>query len=146
MNRLDSSSPLTAERLRNAGRDAQRHAAVSAAALVARVADLGQAVVGQALELLNQGALDDVPRDQLAALVEELDEIAWSIQEAEEGNASDDYMAAFGRARAAAAVLFAADTDAETAALEAVYEAGSVAFDDAAVEAAVDHALNLHGA
>jgi hypothetical protein len=143
MNRLDTSSPLLAARLRNADRRSQRQAAIAAAALAARVAQLDQASVRQALDLLDQHALDQVPRDQLASLVDELDEIAWSIQEAEDegSSAGAEYLSAFGRARAAAAVLFAADPDPEIAALEAVYEAGSATADDSAVIAVVEEAL-----
>jgi hypothetical protein len=83
-----------------------------------------------------------VPRDQLASLVDELDEIAWSIQEAvDEGSSGTEYLSAFGRARAVAAVLYATDPDPEIAALEAVYEAGSATADDLAVIAVVEEAL-----
>ena len=58
------------------------------------------------------------------------------------GSASDaDYFVAFGQARAVASILYAAELDAEMAALEAVYEASVVTSDSSALFAAVEAAL-----
>lgn len=64
-------------------------------------------------------------RDALMALVDELDESAWDLQdEVDAGRApQQEYLDAFSRARAASTVWFALDSDALQSALEALYEA-----------------------
>jgi hypothetical protein len=72
---------------------------------------------------LNDGPCGESPaRAGLAALVKELDEAAWRLQE-QDPNADAAYLAAFRRARAASALWFALDCDPMTAAKEATYEA-----------------------
>jgi aminopeptidase N len=75
-------------------------------------------------------------RAALKALVDELDEAAWNMQDEVEAGQADqaDYLAAFGRARAAMALWFALDGDPLEAAMEAAYEA----------EAATDERLLRH--
>jgi hypothetical protein len=74
-------------------------------------------------------------RDSLKALVDELDERAWDIQDlADDGNATQEqYLEAFALARAASAVWFALDGDALQSALECVYEAQAAKGDLAGV-------------
>lgn len=143
MNRLESSAPALASRLQGAEQQSQRSVAVAAASWAAGVAHLDQASVINAIDLLRQGFHERVARNDLAELVEELDDVAWLVQDAvEAGSASSaDYLTAFGRARAAAAVLFAAEPDSEVAALEATYEASVVLADNSALFAAVEAAL-----
>jgi hypothetical protein len=71
-------------------------------------------------------------------LVNELDAVAWDLQEkAEVGTVPyQAYNAAFRRARAAASISFALGSDALSAALEAVYEAHAATADLHAVQAA----------
>jgi hypothetical protein len=61
----------------------------------------------------------------LSALVDELDETAYALEDcAEDGNACEDaYLWAFQRARAASALLWTLHADARTAADNALYEA-----------------------
>ncbi len=143
MNRLETCAPELASKLRGADQKRQRLAAVAAASWAAGVAHLDQASVLNAIDLLREGTHEQVDRDDLARLVEELDEVAWSVQDAvEAGSASgDDYLTAVGRARAAASVLFAAESDAEVAGLEATYEASVVVADGSVLFAIVDTAL-----
>jgi hypothetical protein len=72
-------------------------------------------------------------------LADELDNIAWELQEQSEIGAVPDeaYRAAFGRARAASSVGFALGSNALSAALDAVYEAHAATDDLAAVRAVV---------
>jgi hypothetical protein len=81
-------------------------------------------LIREALVQLRTGLPDETMKTEIAALVESLDERYFDLQEA-----GRDPLAAFGRARAANAVLFAVDPDPFVAAAEAVYEA-SVATDD----------------
>ena len=73
-------------------------------------------------------------------LVDELDVIAWDIQDEAESEASapnEVYVTAFRRARAASSVRFALAPNALAAALEATYEAHAATHDLDAVRAAV---------
>jgi hypothetical protein len=75
----------------------------------------------------------------MQALVDELDEAAWEIQERVHSGRlpKDEYLQAFRKARAASAVAFALEPDPRTAALEAVCEAQSAAGDLSPVSAVV---------
>lgn len=75
--------------------------------------------VDAALARLAAGQWGDGPaRDELRALVDELDEAAWDAQDA----GRPDYLPSFARARAAGALDYALDADPLLAALEAAYE------------------------
>jgi len=143
MNRLETRAPELASKLRSADQQRQRSAAVAAASWAVGVAGIDQADAATAVRLLSEGAHGQVDRNSLARLVEELDEVAWSVQDAvETGSGSDaDYLVAFGQARAVASVLFAAEPDAELAALEAIYEASVVTSDSSTLFVAVEAAL-----
>ena len=87
--------------------------------------DLSSPTVDAALSALREGRIGTSPeRDALSALVDELDEIAWDIQDATElGDATESsYGEAFARARAASAVLSALDADPFRAAADSLYE------------------------
>jgi hypothetical protein len=88
-----------------------------------------------------------VAREALRALVEELDEAGWDLQDQiEEGAASDDdYLRAFGQARAASALYEATGNDAHLAALEAVYEARMVVGDPGEIRSTIIAALDGQG-
>jgi hypothetical protein len=81
--------------------------------------------------LRDGGQSSAAERSGVQQLTEELDEIAWDVQDmTEAGTASlQDYSTAFRRARAAASVGFALGPDSLSAALEAVYEARAAAGD-----------------
>lgn len=145
MSRLDSSAPSLAQRLRSVDEPTQRTAATAAAAWAAVAAELDQAAVTTAVELLQRSEHLRIQQGELVTLVEELDGAAWSLRESEDDGISSQeaYVAAFGRARAVAAVLFAADPDSEVAALEATYEASVVAGDSSTLVAHVQAALDM---
>jgi hypothetical protein len=88
-----------------------------------------------------------VAREALRALVDELDEGGWNLQDqVEEGNASnDDYLRAFGKARAASALYEATGEDPHLAALEAVYEAWMVVDDPGELRSIVVAVLDGQG-
>jgi hypothetical protein len=78
------------------------------------------------------GATDTTVRTELDALVCELDQRAWDIQdEIEQGRATEEeYLHAFDRARVAAAAFWALDSNPAVAALESAYEAHMVLPDE----------------
>lgn len=69
-------------------------------------------------------AADELKGQAAGDAAARLDEVAWSLQEELESGAGDEqaYLGAFSRARAAWAMAFAADSDANRAVLEAAYE------------------------
>jgi len=76
--------------------------------------------------VLAEGRYGEVPeRRAVLDLVDELDEVAWDIQaRVEAGTALEaDYLRAFERARAAAALGFAFEVDSRVAGRQALYEA-----------------------
>jgi hypothetical protein len=88
-------------------------------------ADLSSPIVDAALSALREGRFGSSPeRDALSALVDELDEIAWDIQDATElvDATESSYGKAFARSRAASAVLSALDADPFRAAADSLYE------------------------
>lgn len=144
MYRLENSASELAARLRDAPPAVQRSAARVAASWAIEVARVDQPTVEDALNRLARQEDASALRDLLGVLVQELDEVAWSLQDAADvGSASvEDYLLAFGRARAVNAVLFACDPKPEAAALEATYEASVVAADDGPLLAAVEDCLS----
>ena len=82
-----------------------------------------------ALAILQSDRSDEAAvRAGVETLVQELDEVAWDIQDKlDSGEGTyDQYSRAFDRARAAAAAYWALDSDPEVAALESAYEASIV--------------------
>jgi hypothetical protein len=121
-----------------------RQAAAGAVHLAVTRTGLAAPPLNAALAALREGRFgDSTERSAVLRLADELDEIAWDLQErSDAGTGSRDaYLAAFGRARAAAAVGFALDADTLMAALEAVYEAQAAVGDLGAIRAAVGPAL-----
>jgi hypothetical protein len=97
------------------------------------------------LVALGSGAFGDTPeRSAVLRLVDELDEIAWDVQDKAEASEATQqaYLAAFAKARAAASVGFALDSDALNAALEAIYETQAAVADLNAVREMVGAALD----
>lgn len=99
----------------------------------------------RAVEALSAGRLGDgAERSAVLALVEELDEAAWDLQDRVEAGTADhaDYLREFARARAAAAVGFAFDRDALVASSEGLYEAFHAVGDASSLRRAVLGALD----
>ena len=146
MSRLESSLPLLAAKIRESDERGQRRVAIAVASWATGVAHLDDVTERRsALALLRRGQIDQILLDELFQFVEQLDEAAWSIHDAvAAGKASrDDYVAAFGRARAAAAVLFACDSNSASAALESTYEASVVVSEVDTLRLVVEDALGV---
>ncbi len=121
-----------------------RLVAASAAGLAVERVRLSDPRLEAALGALREGRLGDTSeRAGVQCLAREIDEIAWDAQErAENGDGSrETYVIAFRKARAAAAVGFALEADALTAALGAVYEAHAAVKDLQALRSVVITAL-----
>ena len=103
-----------------------RLVAASGAGLAVERVCLSDPRLEAALGALREGRLGDTSeRTGVQCLAREIDEMAWDAQERAEagGGSREAYVIAFRKARAAAAVGFALEADALTAALEAVCEA-----------------------
>ena len=143
ISRLSSIAPGLAERLE--GQEPERLRVVAAKAAALAVLDTGMsAILSGGLVALRDGRFgNSADRAGVLRLVDELDAAAWDLQEQSENDAGspEAYLSAFRRARAAAAVGFALDSDAVTAALESVYEAEAAVSDPEAVVAVAEAAL-----
>jgi hypothetical protein len=141
--RLQTADPDLVDELRAASPTAQRRAARAAAETAVQHTGVNSPILDLVLPRLGDATPDTNLRTQVAALVEELDERAWAIQDQVEAGAQTqhDYLTAFAAARAAAAVLAALDTDPEQAALESAYEAQAATADITPVHDAVHAAL-----
>lgn len=125
--RLGSSRPALAEAIRRADGGAQRDVTVRAVDAAIASARLDDPLIADALRFLRAGAAGPFAghRD-LVELAADLDDVALDMGDDSETGAEQyppGYLEAFGRARAAQAVVDAMDDDPCTAALEAVYEA-----------------------
>jgi hypothetical protein len=121
-----------------------RRAAADVVHLAVQRTELIDPILDAALAALRDGKYGDTyERSAVQHLTGELDVIAWETQKsAEEANSSmQPYYAAFVRARAAASVKCALDSDALNAALEAVYEAQAAVNDLTIIRTVVDAAL-----
>jgi hypothetical protein len=126
MTRLETVSSDLVEKLRHSAASKQRAAALAACRFAVSKADVAQVAAAEALETIQKsGTLSGQQKAALDALVAQLDEEYFQLQEAaEEGRAStDDYLKVFGQARAVAALTFAGGDDPFDAATEAIYEA-----------------------
>jgi hypothetical protein len=144
ISRLSSVAPDLVARLEQLLPDPLRRAAASAAILAVERTQLADQRLDAALAALHDGRFGDTAeRSGVQHLTDELDQIAWDAQEkADSGLVSrQTYSAAFRRARAAASVGFALDSDALNAALEAVYEAKAAVADLDLVRSVVGAAL-----
>lgn len=133
--RLQTADPDLVAQLRAASPDAQRRAAYAAAETAVAHTRLDQSVVSRAVDRMRANSRPIELRDELSHVVGDLDELAWDRQEqVDTGVASrDEYLRAFGAARAAAAVLAALDDDPVAAALESAYEAQAATGDIAPI-------------
>jgi plasmid stabilization system protein ParE len=114
-----------ATRLLDATEPLQRNATVAAAVAAVRAARLSRPLLEDSLDELVRHRYGGPGRDEIERLVQDLDERAWSIQSTGEGGGADsvEYLRAFRKARAAAAVKMALGTNARTAVSETVFEA-----------------------
>jgi len=140
MKRLDILSTQLAAALRQAPEERQRAASLTACEFAVQRTGVESPIVEGALQMLRDSK--PFPPDHkvaLEALAGRLDDEYFGLQEAvEEGRATvDDYMRAFGQARAVTALSFAANRDAYEAAYEAIYEAASATDDKEELVAAV---------
>jgi hypothetical protein len=144
ISRLSTVAPDLAGRLEKQSPERLKIVAANAANLAVTRTQLADPRLDVALASLRDGGTDNTAeRYGVQQLTNELDEIAWNAQEmAETGAASrEEYSAAFRRARAAASVDFALDSDALSAALEAVYEAQAAVADLEAMRVVVNAVL-----
>lgn len=132
-------SPELADRLRGTGEDTLRRVAATVGGLAAKSMSLTDPRLERALSELAQQRAERNGRDEVEALVQELDEQAWKIQARVHSGRlqEDEYLRAFRKARAASSVAFAMDPDPQTAAMEAVYEAQAAVGGIGPVKAAV---------
>jgi len=126
--RLSLVAPDLAESLIALERSRARAVAVACANWAAGVTGLRETLVVEVLRELQSDRLPSQGEIQeLEDLTDQLDEMAWDIQEKDEQHGglgdSTQYLQAFRRARACAAVLAATSSDPDAAALDAAYEA-----------------------
>jgi hypothetical protein len=134
-----------ATRLLNATEQRQRNVAIAAAVAAYRGARLSKPLLEETIDDLVNQRYGGPQRDQVERLELELDEHAWTLQEQIEsgGAGREEYDGAFRRARAAGAMKMALDTDARTAAAEAVYEASQAVADPGRFAQLLDAVLDL---
>jgi hypothetical protein len=118
-------SPELVDKLRRSG-DETRHRIVERACLLAvQRADVAAPTLTEALDVIHRRSFG-VPdlRSQVDGLAQELDEIAWDIQDriGTGGATEAEYRRAFVKARAAAAIGFALDGSL-SASFDSLYEA-----------------------
>lgn len=125
MNRLGSLSPRLAARVQGLDEQGCRSAALAAATFAADMTALHDPMIRMLLDQVASGQVEKTALDAAVQFVERLDEDAWEIQERVDAGevASDEYIAAFSRARAGSSSTFAANPDPRVAAVEAIYEA-----------------------
>jgi hypothetical protein len=144
VSRLETLSADLAAKLRQSNAAKLRQAALAAADFGVTHAKVSDPIVSEALAALRTE--NRLPPDKVAeleGLVERHDNEYFDLQEAaEEGRATkDDYMRAFGQARAVAAVQFAFKENHFEAASEAIYEAAAVTDDPKVLFSAVEEVL-----
>jgi hypothetical protein len=134
-----------ATRLLNATEQHQRDVAIAAAVAAYRAARLSKPLLEETIDDLVNHRYGGPQRDEVERLELELNERAWTLQEQIEsgGTRREQYDDAFRRARAAGAMKLALDTDARTAAAEAVYEASHAVADPARFAQLLQAVLDL---
>lgn len=114
-----------AGRVLSATEQHQRDLAVAAAVAAVRAARLSKPLLEETVDDLVNQRYGGPLRDEVERLELDLDERAWTLQDQIASGAAkrSEYDEAFRRARAAAAMKMALDTNARTAVSEAVFEA-----------------------
>lgn len=133
MMRLETVAKDLAARLRTATPSQQRAASLVACQLALQAAPMDTSVVSAAVEeLRDQGVLSIQRVTELNALVAQLDQAYFDLQDRseDEPDLQPKALRLFGQARAVSALSLAGGGDALAAAMEAIYEA-SVTVDDA---------------
>jgi hypothetical protein len=130
---LEQFSKSLVARLARASAAEQRAASIAAVEFAINRAKLEDSRVAAALATLRANQiLPKKDRTDIEKLTAELDEAYFALQEAaEEGTATtEEYLAMFAKARAAAALGFAGIEDPFRAATEAIYEAAATIISD----------------
>jgi len=143
--RLSTIAPDLAVELEHASERGRRRAAIAAVRFACAAARLSEPQVDELVRLIAQGVTgDSTQRLAVRRLAEDLDNAQWRLQDQNDRADAGDLAAhldAFSQARAATAAYFAADEDAQAAALEAVYEAAATTDDLSKLKATVRSAL-----
>jgi hypothetical protein len=132
MTRLETLSPTLAIKLRLVPTEKQRAACVEACGLAVASAKVEHPLVNLVLRQLRAGhVLTPRQKADLDALATQLDEEYFSLQEAARVGEADkvDYLRAFAKARAVAALSFAGG-DGPDAPSESIYETAAAVGDD----------------
>ncbi|WP_139220077.1 hypothetical protein [Collimonas sp. OK412] len=132
MMRLETVSPMLAEKIQTANSDQRRAASLLACQLVIKITHIEDRNVLEALDLLQKnGNLSPLKRAELDDFSAQLDEEYFELQNKAEDDpaVTPDYLLFFGQARAVSALSFAGSEDSFLAAMESIYEA-SVCVDD----------------
>lgn len=112
-------------RLLDAPEPLQRDVTIAAAVAAIRAARLSRPLLEESVDELVRRRYGGPARDEIERLVQDLDDCAWAIQSTGAGDGADspEYLVAFRRARAAAAVAMALGANVRTAVAETVFEA-----------------------
>ena len=123
--RIASVAAGVPDQLRKLDDDELRDIARKSARWAVARSDVQDPAVDSGLRHLESGSQPQEARAAVEEAVERLDQVAWDTQElVDAGDApEEDYLTAFARARAAAAVQYALAEDPTEAAIEAMYEA-----------------------
>jgi hypothetical protein len=126
--RLATVAPELNDEIQSSTAELQRLISVAVAAWIATEVDLDDQRAVDAVLAIRGGKVGESPiRSRMAELVEELDVVAWDLQDTVEqaGSGGDDpaYLEAFARARAADALWCALSNEPLEAAIESAYEA-----------------------
>jgi hypothetical protein len=121
--RLSSVAPELAGALARATDEAARRTAFAYARRAVESSRLDPWLTSVLAGLESGAPPSSLEVERLSTLVDSLDEAAWEIDERSDGAGGETYLRAFSDARAAAAVLAAASSDARAEVLEVAYEA-----------------------
>jgi hypothetical protein len=144
--RLDIEAPELAARLRRANVTELRTVAASVASLAVKELNVQDPRIDAGLQAVAAQVWGDAEvRARLQQLTDELDEVAWDIQDQIDPPALDGYQAAFRRARAVESLFFSLDTDPLTAACESAYAAFHALADLELAHNVIDQALTPRG-
>lgn len=139
-NRLDVIAPDVSARLQHLSTKQLRQVTYTICKLALDRTDVQEPVLNEAMESLKAEQYDHVAlHEQLGHLVERLDQKQWDAQDAVATGQADEttYLFAFAQARAAHAVYFALQSNAFTAATEAIYEAQAALNDIGSIHAVI---------
>ncbi|MFB2897465.1 hypothetical protein ACE1CI_31495 [Aerosakkonemataceae cyanobacterium BLCC-F50] len=136
-NRLELLDRDLSTLLKKASVSQQRNAALIASQFAIERTNLNDPIVSQALKAIELGNFgDESLREKIEALVNQLDEIQWDLQEKMDAGEAElsIYLTTFQQARSANSLYFALDADAFNAATESIYEADAATDDLAALK------------